>query len=350
MAKYAIETFDLTKVFWGRALSYFSGWTDVITDVLRNKLRRRKEKIVAVDHVDLKVKRGEFFGLLGPNGAGKTTLIKLLCCLLYPDEGAALVNGFDIRRQRREVKSSVNVIISGGWLGFQMWLTVEQNCMFFAKLCGLPRDVAKRRTREILELLKLEDKRDELPLFLSSGMRQKLLLARAFMIRTPILFLDEPTVGLDPNAAYTVRNFVKNVLNREVGQTIFMTTHYMEEAELLCDRVAIMDRGRIIACGSPDELTKRVKKRGLLEVRAVNVTPSTVKRLEQLNPVEKVVSHVLNASIGYYLLRIHTSNVKEVTSQTIEVIEGEGGRIRRIREVKPSLEDLFIELTGRQIR
>jgi len=351
MSEYIIETFDLTKRFEAKPLEERSGWTEKLIHLMKAKLlKKEKNEITAVDHVNIKVKRGEFFGLLGPNGAGKTVLIKLLACLLYPDEGTALVNGFDIRKERDEVRASISVIVSGGWLGFNPFLTVQQNLEFFARLYGLSKELALNRIEETLTVLDLKDKRDEVPFYLSSGMRQKLLLGKAFLVRTPIIFLDEPTIGLDPRAAYYVRDFVKNKLNKEYGVTVFMSTHYMEEADLLCDRVAIMHDGKIVALDTPQNLKLSVYKRDILELKVADMTPNLVERIKDLDGVDDVVAHITDPVAGIGFVRIHTPNSREILAELTKLVEKEGAQIRFIRNIDPTLEDVFIYFTGKRLR
>lgn len=351
MSEYAIETFDLTKRFGAKPLEEWRGWTEQLAHLVRQRfLMKEKREITALDHVNLKVRSGEFFGLLGPNGAGKTTLIKLLACLLYPNEGTARVNGFDIREQREEVRASMNVIVSGGWLGFNFMLTVEQNLEFFGRLYGLHRELVRERIEETMKILDLEDQRQEVPFYLSSGMRQKLLLAKALLVRAPVLFLDEPTIGLDPRAAYSVRDFVKNKLNRESGITVFMSTHYMEEADLLCDRVAIIHEGRIVAVDPPQDLRASVKKGDVLELKVANMTPDLSERIKGLDGVDDVVAHMMDPVAGVAFLRVHTPNSREVLPELTRIAENEGAKIKFIRNVDPTLEDVFIEFTGERLR
>jgi len=348
---FVIQTFDLTKRFGAKPLEEWRGWTEQLTHLVKEKiLKKEKKEITAVDHVNFKVKRGEFFGLLGPNGAGKTTLIKLLTCLLYPDDGTALVNGFDMRKERNEVRASMNVIISGGWLGFDFALTVQQNLEFFARLYGVPKKLARERIEEILTILDLKDKRTEVPLYLSSGMRQKLLLGKAFLVRAPVLFLDEPTIGLDPRAAYNVRDFVKNRLNKEYGITVFMSTHYMEEADLLCDRVAIMHEGRIVAVDTPENLKLSVKKGDLVELKVANMTPDLAERIRVLDGVDDVVAHMMDPVAGVGFLRVHATNSRKILAELTQLVEKEGAEIKFIKNVDPTLEDVFINFTGKRLR
>jgi len=346
-----IETFDLTKRFEVSSHEDVGYGLEYLSRLVKRKLFKRERRFtVAVDRVNLKVERGEFFGLLGPNGAGKTTLLKLLAAILYPDEGTAYVNGYDIRKERRQVRSSINIIVSGGWLGFNWWLSVEQNLKFFGRLYGLPKKLAEERTNEALKILGLEEHRNEVPFYLSSGMRQKLLLGKAFLLRSPILFLDEPTIGLDPKAAYTVRQFVKEKLNKEYGMTVLMSTHYMEEAEMLCDRVAIMDEGRIVAVDTPDNLKKLVKKGEFLEIKAANMTPELIKKIEGLEFVEDVVTRMINPVLGISVIRIHTSNSRALMPELTHILQSEGVQIRFIRNIEPTLEDVFMNMTGKRLR
>lgn len=350
-SSYAIQTFDLTKRFGIKPLEEWRGWTDQLTHLVREKLRKKgKKEITAVDHVNINVEEAEFFGLLGPNGAGKTTLIKLLTCLLYPDEGTALVNGFDIRKDREKVRASMNVIVSGGWLGFNFALTVQQNLEFFARIYGLPKDLARERVNEVLNILDLKDKRAEVPLYLSSGMRQKLLLGKAFLVRAPVLFLDEPTIGLDPRAAYDVRDFVKNKLNKEYGITVLMSTHYMEEADLLCDRVAIMHEGKVIAIDTPENLKSSVKRGDLLEFKVANMTPDLAERIKSLDNVSDVVAHITDPVSGVGFVRVSAPDTRKVLADVMQLIEKEGAQVKFVKNVDPTLEDVFVNYTGKRLR
>lgn len=354
MQDYAIETFNLSKRFGIKPLEEWKGWEDQLTHLIKERLQKKgkngKRETTAVDCVNTKVKRGEFFGLLGPNGAGKTTLIKLLTCLLYPDEGTALVNGFDIRKEGDKVRASMNVIISGGWLGFNFALTVQQNLEFFARIYGLQKDLAKERVAEVLDILDLKDKRTEVPLYLSSGMRQKLLLGKAFLVRAPVLFLDEPTIGLDPRAAYDVRDFVKNKLNREYGITVLMSTHYMEEADLLCDRVAIMHEGKIVATDTPEDLKSSVKKGDLLELKVANMTPDLAEKIKGLDGIDDVVMHITDPVSGVGTVRVRTPNGRKILADVSKTIEEEGASVKFVNNVDPTLEDVFINFTGKRLR
>lgn len=349
MQAYAIETLDLTKRFKAAPLEESEMWTEQLTKLVLGKFRK-KRKITAVDHISFKVKKGEMFGLLGPNGAGKTTLIKLLACLLYPDEGTALVNGYDIRKDRKKVKASINIVASGAWTGFSFALTVKKNLEFIARMYGIPKGIAQERIAHALDFLELSDKKDELPWNLSSGMRQKLLLAKVFLIRTPIVLLDEPTMGLDPRMVSTFREYVKETLKTEFRQTIIIATHYMEEAELLCDRVAIMKDGKIVALNTPRDLTKLVSDEEMVEFTLVNLTSSLVERLKEIEHVDLVVTNLDNAVTGSGRVRIYAYDIAELMPELLRQIEQGGAHIRHVVSVEPTLDDVFTKLTGEQMR
>jgi ABC-2 type transport system ATP-binding protein len=234
-------------------------WARAVVAAARDLCRLRATRKTVLDGVSLEVRPGELFGLLGPNGAGKSTLIKLLTCLLYPDAGNGWVHGFDIRRQRRRVKSAISLVTAGGWLGTIFYLSLRENLEFYARLGGLPDALARSRIDEALERLEITDKAAEHPWSLSAGQLQKMNLARVSLIRTPVVFLDEPTSHLDPRASRTIRAFVRDVLNRQLGQTVFMSTHDLQEAESMCHRVAILDRGRLVALDTLASLKRELQ-------------------------------------------------------------------------------------------
>ena len=230
---YAIETNNLTKIFKGE------------------KEKGERRIVNAVDHVNIKAKQGEFFGLLGPNGAGKTTLIKMLCTIILPSEGTAKVNGYDICEESEKVRSSF------GWFHGETggrslyWrLSAEDNLRFYAYLQNVPKDVAEKRIRALLEFFGLIEDRRKLIKDYSTGMKVRVMLARALLHNPPILFMDEPTIGLDTISAVKTRKLLK-ALNDELGKTIVFTSHNMYEVEQLCKRVAIMRSSKIIVDSSP---------------------------------------------------------------------------------------------------
>jgi ABC-2 type transport system ATP-binding protein len=212
---------------------------------------------------------------------------------------------------------------------------------------GLSKKEAEKRAKDVLEIVGLEDKAEESAGVLSSGMRQKLALAKGLLIHAPVLLLDEPTVGLDPNAAYAARNFIKRELNQKLGQTVLLTTHYMFEAEQLCDRVAIMDKGKIIACGTPSELKKQMGGNVLL-LESLNIGPPVLERLRASKLANRIFSSFSRDGTG--VLRIHTHRDQTVKRENIErFLKSEGCQIVSSKIVEPTLEDVFMQLTGKEL-
>jgi ABC-2 type transport system ATP-binding protein len=345
-------------------------WAMEIAAALRDRWRRRSPWKTVLDGVSLEVRPGELFGLLGTNGAGKTTLIKLLTGLLHPDGGNAWVCGFDIRRQRRRVKSAYSLVPAQGWLGTLFYLSVRENLQFYARLSGIPRKVASERIAEALERLEIADKAAELPWSLSAGQLQKLNLARLFLTRTPVVFLDEPTAHLDPRASRVVRSFVRDVLNRRLGQTVFMSTHYLQEAELMCDRVAILDGGRVAACDTVASLKRELQGEPIVELKLEGYTERIAETLRAAPGVREVFEQVTDPAIGRATLRVALGNgagpadVMRMLQSDAE-IDGDGTttiapsppltvapsafRIRSVRAVEPSLEEVFFHRVGRRL-
>lgn len=346
MRDYIIETFDLTRVFEHMPLARgISSWSRSIKKTLG---LMKPTILTAVNNVNLKVRTGEIFGLVGPNGAGKTTLIKLLCCLISPTSGTAIVNGYDIKKDEVQVKKSISLVAASGWLAFDWSLTVRQNLRLFAALKGIREREARKRIEEALKISGLKDKADSVPSVLSSGMRQRASLAAGLIVTTPIFFLDEPTVGIDPITSHEIRDFIKEELNLERGQTIFLTTHIMEEAEIMCDRVAIMNEGRIIACESPQNLAEEIQSEEIIEVVALNTTAQLTTKLRGLDMVSDMVTHVEDPVIGKAILRFHVARAEEALPEIVYLIEKESGEICYAKQVKPTLEDAFIQLTAKR--
>ncbi len=220
---------------------------------LRGRGGHDRKTLVALADVDLDIHQRELFGLLGPNGAGKTTLIKILCTLLLPTSGTAEVDGIDVVTESHRVRERINMVSGGEHSGYGI-LTLREHLWLFSQLYGIPTSVARERIEDMLGVLGLKEAADEKISTLSTGMRQKMNLIRGFVCDPKILFLDEPTLGLDVQVAREVRTIVRDWLARSPEKTTLLTTHYMAEAEALCDRVAIIDNGRVIACDSPENL------------------------------------------------------------------------------------------------
>ncbi|MEA2032809.1 MAG: ABC transporter ATP-binding protein [Euryarchaeota archaeon] len=246
--EYSIETYDLTKKF-----AMQKGFTEFIMHPFR------KDEITAVENVDIKIGKGELFGILGPNGAGKTTLIKLLCTLILPMEGTAYVNGYNIAEESGKVRESIG-FITADERSFYWRLTGQQNLKFFASLHNFYSRDAQKRVDELLDIVGLQHRADDRFLSYSAGMKQRMAIARGLLNDPEVVFMDEPTKGLDPGAAQNLRGFIKKRIVKEQGKAVFLSTHHLGEAEQLCDRIAIIDEGEIRVIGSPEELKSALDK------------------------------------------------------------------------------------------
>ena len=239
---YSIETRDLTKRF-----VLYRGFLDAI------RSSGNKEILTTLDKINIKVREGEVFGLLGPNGAGKSTLIKILCTLILPSEGEAYINGYDVVKEGQGARESLGFVTTDE-RSFYWRLSGRQNLQFFATLYNLPQSAVRSRTEELLDVVRLKHRADEPFYSYSAGMKQQMAIARGLLNDPAVLFMDEPTRSLDPGAAKNLRKFIKEEIVAEKGKTIFISTHQLDEAEELCDRVAILDEGKIKASGRPSEL------------------------------------------------------------------------------------------------
>lgn len=344
MPVYAIETENLTKIFEKKAKTEGSSIRRLFA-----RVRPKKEEIVAVDHIDISIEKGELFGLLGPNGAGKTTTIKLLCTLLLPDDGSAVVNGYDVVKQAEEVRKCIGVV-TGGERGLYWRLTGRENLWFFSQLYNIPDRVARERIDELLKLVELEKRADEPVEKYSRGMKQRLHVIRGLVNDPPILLLDEPTLGLDPGAARVIRDFVKERLQKEQKKTILHTTHYMEEADQLCDRVAIIDHGKIIALDKPENLKKGIQQTGIIRINVSNFQQEGEREIESMTGVKKAVVSFSDPVVGEATIKIHAEEAEEVIPMATEFLIKSGARIIALEQTKPTLEDVFISLTGRKLR
>jgi len=322
---YAVETFNLTKVFKGGK-------------------RAGSNPLVALDHVNLKVEKGAFFGLLGPNGAGKTTLIKILCTIVLPTEGTAKVNGYDILKEPDKVRESF------GWLHGETggrtlyWrLSAEDNLKFYAYLQNVPKHIAEKRISALLEFFDLEKDKDKLVKEFSTGMKVRVMLARSLLANPPIFFMDEPTVGLDTIAAVETRALLK-AMNRELGKTIIFTSHNMYEVEKLCERVAIIRKGRIVVDATPSQLSAMIKGSRPIElkIRGVYDPVRIAERLEELPLVRSIVNVKREGSDAELLL--WAVDEYEAIPQIVNSLKELGVKITSIRQVEPNLEEVFVEI------
>lgn len=304
-------------------------------------LRKVYGKKVVLDDVDFQVEEGEIVGLLGPNGAGKTTLIKILCGLLVPSAGGGTVLGYDVIRHPERVRARVSLVAPTADVGTDNNLTVRQNLDFWALVYGLRGKEKDRRIDAVLATVELAQAQDAWPMHLSAGMRQRLAIARSLLAKNRLLFLDEPTIKLDVGGARQIRRFIREV-NERTGLTVVITTHLMFEAEELCRRLVVMDRGRIIADGTPAELKAKLGRPGEIEAEVVGVDPKALGK--QGYTWEKLDG----SSPHSVLVRIETPRVEAETGRILEIIASCGGRLRSLRTRDVTLEDVFFQLTGRQ--
>jgi ABC-2 type transport system ATP-binding protein len=302
--------------------------------------------VTAVDHLNLEIRRGELFGLLGPNGAGKTTLVKILCTLLPPDEGNAFLNGFDVVRQQMDVRRSIGALFSVGERGAFWRLSGYKNLEFFSAIYNVPRSRRHERIMEVLDLVGLKDKAFERYQRYSGGMKRKLALARVLLPDTPILLLDEPTVGLDVISSKTLREFIRNDLSRKAGKTVLYTTHYVEEASQICDRIGILNRGRLVACDTPDAIRGKVKRGEVVEIRVRSITDAQIEIIKTMDGVVEMASEVEDSVLGQRRLRFHFESIDSLLV-VLDFFFKEKIRLIDLRREQPTLEDAFLELTGR---
>ena len=325
----AIRTEGLTKVY-------------ISKEKKRLSRKGKRKEVRALRGIDLKVKKGEIFGLLGPNGAGKTTLIKILTTLLLPTSGNAWVNGYDVVKDDRKVRESIGCMLMGE-RGLYWKLTGRENLEYFGALYYVPKPLRKKRIEYLTELLDLGEFIDRTVETYSSGQKMIFAFAKALIHDAPLLFLDEPTVAMDVHAARKLRNVVKD-LNRE-GKTVIYTTHLMHEADELCDRIAIIDRGKIRAIGSPAELKASVRSEDAIRIEGV-IPESAVSAVRELDAVEKVA---MEERAGRQHLRALTHNSRSALPSIIDTLLKNGATLEYISPEEPTLEDVFLKLTGRTL-
>lgn len=293
---------------------------------------------VAVDNVSFSIKSGEIFGLLGPNGAGKTTIISMLSTLLRPTSGSALVNGFEILNNESGVRRSIGIVFQDQSLDEE--LTAYENMDFHGRLYRIPKNVRQERIIELLKLVELEEKKDNIVKTFSGGMRRRLEIARGLLHEPKVLFLDEPTLGLDPQTRNHLWEYIEK-LNKEKGITIILTTHYMDEADRLCDRVAIMDKGKIIASNTPEKLKEEL---------GGNVITIKSSERDKLYSKIKTLSWVKHVEPHDGFVTINLQNAEKHIAEIANLSTNNGITIHSISIHKPTLEDVFLHFTGRTIR
>ncbi len=295
----------------------------------------------AVKGVSFSVNDGEIFGLLGPNGAGKSTLIRMMTTLVPITSGRAMVAGFDVAKESDSVRRAIGVIPQA--LTSDPDLTLEENLSIYAKLYGVPRAQRAKNIQEVLEAVDLVKWRYAQTKTLSGGMRRRLEIARGLVHNPHIFFLDEPTTGLDPVSRIAVWEMLDN-LRKTRNLTMLLTTHYMEEADKLCDRIAIVDHGNLVALGTPIELKQNVPGANVVEVHFDRETDQWKSRLESMDGVTSVQAE----SAGFY--RVLTSSGSKTTMQLVELAASLGENITSLSVQNTSLDDVFVHYTGRQLR
>ena len=297
-------------------------------------------EFVALDRVSLEVRPGELFGLLGPNGAGKTTLIKILTTLLAPSAGTARVDGLDVVAEADAVRPRINMVSGGESSGYGI-LNVRENLWLFARIYGVPTAVAHERIDKMLGVVGLTDKATGRISHLSTGQRQKMNFCRGFITDPKILFLDEPTLGLDVTSARAIRVFVKEWIKEKPDRTLLLTTHYMAEADELCDRLAIIDKGKVLACDTPANLKRQVQKYPLYEL-TLAPTANVWGGVGELPGVHQSTATTTPTTVELKVSLLDEPAIGAVVQSLVTA----GGRILTMKKVEPTLEDVFIELVG----
>lgn len=322
---------------WPPPAPLFTEYSEMtVASIVTRALTKSYGSLTALDSFDLEVEHGAIFGLLGPNGAGKTTLIRILTTLMRQNQGVAFVEGFDSALSGREIRSIIGVVSQENSL--DRYLTARENLELHARLHGMAKPLYRQRIDTLLELMGLTGRQNDFPDTFSGGMQRRLVIARALLHRPQVLFLDEPTTGLDPQSRRAVWEYIRSLAG---SMTIFLTTHYLEEAEQLCDRIAIMDHGRLIAIGSTQELKDRLTGATVYEI---NFAGDDVSRYASLLASMKCV--------------ISCKHVREKVTVTLECWEClseivtalNGAPVRRISLLESTLEDVFISLTGEKVR
>jgi ABC-2 type transport system ATP-binding protein len=318
----AVETHQLTRTF---------------------KASRGGAEVRALRGVDVRIERGEIFGLLGPNGAGKTTFIKILNTLLFPTGGSARVAGCDVVKEAREVRRRISLVSGGESSGYGI-LTVRECLWMFSQFYGVPSAVAWPRVDALIEVVDLREQTHTRINRLSTGQRQRMNFARGFVSDPEVLFLDEPTLGMDVNAARTLREYVARWVRERPGRTVLLTTHYMAEAEQLCDRIAIIDRGGVLACDSVPGLRRQVQSGQHVELELRGSEESSIDGIDGIQPVWGAPHPERGTRTLKFRLPAETPLV-----QVLHLLETRGYTVDGIATRETSLEDVFIAVVGRTI-
>jgi len=295
-------------------------------------LTKKYKNLVAVDNLNLKVRKGEIFGLLGPNGAGKTTTLLMLTTLRNPTSGSAKVNGYDVSREPSQVRKSIGIVFQDP--SSDDILTGYENLKLHGMLYGMNQKLREERIKEVLELVDLTDRKNDLVKKYSGGMRRRLELARGLIHHPKILFLDEPTLGLDPQSRDHIWTYIQK-LAKEEKITIIITTHYMEEADKLCDRIAIIDCGKIVVLNSPNKLKKIIGG----DIVTIKTKENDLEKVRKLRFVKKIEKR-------NHTLMLTVTNASKNLPEILRMV----GKVESVEVHSPTLNDVFIHYTGREIR
>jgi ABC-2 type transport system ATP-binding protein len=291
--------------------------------------------------VNIEVKVGELFGLLGPNGAGKTTLIKILTTLLSPSSGQASVAGYDVVKHPEEVRPRINMVSGGESSGYGL-LTVRENLWMFAQFYGIPSKVANQRIKDLLAVVGLSDRLNTKSSDLSTGLRQKMNIVRGFLTDPEVLFLDEPTLGLDVGASRDVRGFIRTWVDENSDKTLLLTTHYMVEAEELCDRVAIINQGKVLACDTPARLKRDLQHDAIFRME---VSPLNGLGMEAFTRLPGVRQATQDEQDGHTVLELVLAE-EDVLAAVVNTMTSNDIHILNLQKREPTLEDVFVSLVG----
>ena len=311
---------------------------------IRGGKKTEPKELVALREIDLEVRRGELFGLLGPNGAGKTTLIKVLTTLLAPTSGWARVAGYDVSNEAHKVRPRINMVSGGESSGYGL-LTVRKNLWMFAQFYGITSGVANQRIRELLDVVGLADRINTKSSDLSTGLRQKMNIVRGFLTDPEVLFLDEPTLGLDVGASREVRNYVRKWIDEDRTRTLLLTTHYMMEADELCDRVAIINKGHVLACDTPATLKTRLQREAIFRMEVSPLDGLGVDKFEQLPGVRKVTHRPQDGFSVLEMILVEDAALAAV----VNLLTTADKYILNLQKHEPTLEDVFVALVGRSM-
>ena len=308
---------------------------------IRGGKKTEPKELVALEDVNIEVKTGELFGLLGPNGAGKTTLIKILTTLLAPTQGRAWVAGLDVEQEPEKIRPRINMVSGGESSGYGL-LTVRENLWMFSQFYGLDSEESNRRIKALLDVVGMGDRLNTKSSDLSTGLRQKMNIVRGFLTDPQVLFLDEPTLGLDVGAARDVRQFIRQWVDLDATRTLLLTTHYMVEADELCDRVAIINGGKVLACDQPDHLKQKLQGDAIFRLEVSQLNGLGIDTLESIAGVKQLIHRERDdCAVLEFVLE-----EEGVLGGVINRLSANNIQILNFQKREPTLEDVFVNLVG----